>query len=244
MIAFFDVDGTLLDGSSGNMIVKYMVKERLLGWDAVWKALKYTALYKLNLLPYEEVYRWSFEGSANQTIEELTAMLDRVYETYLLPNFYEEGRRKVREHAERGDRTIIATAVGEYMAEKVRAQFGADDKICARAPVREGRVTAELEMPLPYAEGKLELARRMAEQQGTSLADCWFYSDSASDLPLLAAVGHPVLVNPQWELRRQVKGRNWPVEKWTTHAQFESASCAVQLSWLVEAPGLDGADGG
>ncbi len=244
MIAFFDVDGTLLDGSSGNMIVKYMVKEHLLGWDAVWKALKYTALYKLNILPYEEVYRWSFKASADQPIDELTDMLDRVYETYLLPMFFEEGRRKIQEHKARGDLTVIATAEGEYIAEKVRAQFGADEKIAARAPVREGRVTAELEMPLPYAEGKLELARRMAESRAVSLADCYFYSDSASDFPLLAAVGYPVLVNPQWKLLRKVKGRNWPVERWKGYARFPQASRAVRLSWAVEEPGLDGVDAG
>ena len=244
MIAFFDVDGTLLDGSSGNMIVKYMVKEHLLGWDAVWKALKYTTLYKLNILPYEEVYRWSFQASADQPIDELTAMLDRIYEAYLLPRFFEEGRRKVQEHRERGDLTVIATAVGEYMAEKVRAQFGAEEKIAAMAPIREGRVTAELEMPLPYAEGKLELARRMAETRGIPLAECYFYSDSASDYPLLEAVGHPVLVNPQWKLLRQVKGRNWPVERWKEYARFPQASRATQLSWSPEEPGLDGVDAG
>ncbi len=242
MIAFFDVDGTLLDGSSGNMIVKYMVKEHLLGWDAVWKAIKYTTLYKLNILPYEEVYRWSFEGSANQPIEQLTALLDRVYESYLLPNFYAEGRDCIRAHSEAGDFTVIATAVGEYMAEKVRAQFGADDKICAMAPIREGRVTTDFEMPLPYGEGKLELARRMAEERGVPLSECYFYSDSASDLPLLAAVGHPVVVNPQWELRRLVKGRNWPVKRWKAHTQFAQASRAVQLSWPADEAPLDGVD--
>ncbi len=244
MIAFFDVDGTLLDGSSGNMIVKYMVKEHLLGMDAVWKAIKYTTLYKLNILPYEEVYRWSFEGSANQPIEDLIDLLDRVYEAYLLPNFYEEGRRCIREHRETGDFTVIATAVGEYMAEKVRAQFGADDKICAMSPVRDGRVTTDFELPLPYADGKLELAKRMAEARGVALADCYFYSDSASDYPLLAAVGHPVLVNPQWELRRHVKGKGWPVLRWKEHAAFEQASRAVQLSWTPETGEWDGVDAG
>ncbi len=244
MIAFFDVDGTLLDGSSGNMIIMYMVKEHLLGWDAVWKALKYTTLYKLNVLPYQEVYRWSIEGLANQHIEEMTALLDRIYETYLLPKFFEEGRDCIRKHRKRGDFTVIATAVGEYMAEKVRAQFEVDDKICAIAPVRDGRVTTEYEMPLPYAEGKLELARSMAEERGVSLSDCYFYSDSASDLPLLAAVGHPVLVNPQWELRRQVKGKHWPVERWKEHARFPEASRAVQLSWSPEEAGRDGVDAG
>jgi HAD superfamily hydrolase (TIGR01490 family) len=235
-IAFFDLDHTLLDGSSSNMVVKHMVKERLVGLATIWKALKYTVLYELNLLPYEEVYLWSFRISAGQPIDELTAMLDRVYEERLLPCFFEEGRQRIAEHRAKGDYTVIATAVGEYMAEKARVQFGADDKIAAMTEVRDGRLTEELHFPLPYAEGKLELARRLAAGRGQELSECYFYSDSASDYPLLDAVGKPVLVNPQWQLRKLVKDRGWPVENWREYASFREPSKAEVLSWRDGGP--------
>ncbi|MHB8781242.1 MAG: HAD family hydrolase [Candidatus Geothermincolia bacterium] len=232
-IAFFDLDHTLLDGSSSNKIVKYMLGQKLVGLPTIWKALKYTVLYELNILPYEDVYMWSFRLSAEQPIDELTAMLDRAYESLIFERFYDEGRRRIAEHRERGDLTVICTAVGEYMAEKARVQLGADDKIAAMARIRDGRLTDEIARPLPYAQGKVELARRLADSHGARLADCWFYSDSASDLPLLEAVGHPVLVNPQLKLRRIAKGRGWPLERWNGYASFEGPSVPERLSWRV-----------
>ncbi len=230
-IAFFDLDHTLLDGANGNLVVKYMVKTRRMGVDAIWKAIKFTVLYRMNRLPREEVYRWTFQECGKYSMHELIEMLDESYAQYVMPRLYKEGADCVAEHKEKGHHTVIATAAGEYMSEKVRVQLGADDKIAAVAPVRNGRLTDELEMPLPYGEGKKVLAQRYAESRGVTLEDCWFYSDSLADTPLLDAVGHPVAVNPQRAVKRIAFERGWPVLTWHTPAGFTTPSIAVDLSF-------------
>jgi len=230
-IAFFDLDHTLLDGANGNMVVKYMVKTRRMGLDAVWKAIKFTVLYRLNRLPREEVYRWTFRECGKYSMEELIAMLDESYEQYVMPRLFKEGADCVAEHKAKGHHTVIATAAGEYMSEKVRVQLGADGKIAAIAGVVDGRLTDEVEMPMPYGEGKAILARRYAERMGVDLADCWFYSDSLADVPLLEAVGHAVAVNPQRAVRRIAAERGWPVLIWDTPAGFTTPSTAVDLTF-------------
>lgn len=232
-IAFFDLDHTLLDGANGNLVVIYMVKRRLLGIEAIWKAVKFTTLYRLNRLPREEVYRWTFQECGKYPIEELVRMLDEAYEACVMPRLYREGADCIASHRERGHRTVIATAAGEYMCEKVRVQLGADDKIAAKAPVRNGHLTDELERPLPYGEGKAELARAYASAHGVDLADCYFYSDSVPDLPLLMAVGHPVAVNPQRRLKRIALAEGWPVLRWREHAGFTEPSAALELTFKV-----------
>ncbi|MEW6553126.1 MAG: HAD-IB family hydrolase [Actinomycetota bacterium] len=230
-IAFFDLDYTLLDGANGNLVVKYMVKTRRMGVDAIWKAVKFTVLYRLDRLPREEVYRWTFRECGKYSMDELISMLDESYEQYIMPRLLREGIDRVREHKKKGHTVVIATAAGEYMSEKVRVQVGADDKIAAIAAVRDGRLTDEVEMPMPFAEGKEILARRYADARGVSLADCWFYSDSLTDMPLLEAVGHPVAVNPQRALRRIAEERRWPVEYWKTPAGLTVPSKAEQLTF-------------
>ena len=230
-IAFFDLDHTLLDGANGNLVVKYMVKTRRMGLDAVWKAIKFTTLYRLNRLPREEVYRWTFRECGKYSMEELVEMLDESYEQYVMPRLFKEGAECVDEHKAKGHHTVIATAAGEYMSEKVRVQLGADGKIAAVAAVVDGRLTDQVEMPMPYGEGKEILARRYAERMGVSLADCWFYSDSLADVPLLQAVGHPFAVNPQRAVRRIAAERGWPVLNWNTPAGFTEPSTAVELSF-------------
>lgn len=230
-IAFFDLDHTLLDGANGNLVVMYMVKKGFMGPGALWRALRFTVLYRLDRLPKDEVYRWSFRECGKYPLDELLDLLDEAYVRCIMPRLYREGEERIREHRERGHTTVVATAAGEYMAEKVRVQLGADDKIAAVAAVRNGRMTDELETPLPYGEGKALLAERFARERGVDLEDCWFYSDSMADLPLLEAVGHPVAVNPQRKLKKLAGQRGWPVEIWRTHARYTEPGVAVELSF-------------
>lgn len=234
-IAFFDLDQTLLDGNNGNMAMGYLVKKRLMKPSAVLRALWYTTLYRMNRVPYMDVYRWTFEECGRFHVDELIAMLDDAYSSRVLPNLFREGKEKVAWHRESGHHTVIATAAGEYMAEKVRVQMGADDKIAAVAPFRDGYLTVEFDLPLPYAEGKLVRAREYADKRGESLDDCWFYSDSLTDLPLLEGVGHPVAVNPQGGLRKLARERGWEVLDWKEHLQGEKPSVARELTFEVAA---------
>lgn len=245
-IAFFDLDHTLLNGANGNLVVKYMVKKRLMGIAAIWKALKFTGLYRMNRLPREEVYRWTFQECGKYTIEELVRMLDEAYELYIMPRLLKEGEEHIRDHEGMGHITVIATAAGEYISEKVRVQLGADDKIAAMAPVRNGRLTDELCRPLPFGEGKETLARSYASARGVNLKDCYFYSDSISDLPLLQAVGHPIAVNPQRKLKRVAEAKGWPVLYWKTLAGYSQPSRPEMLAFevssgqhLSEIPGVE-----
>jgi len=231
-IAFFDLDHTLLKGANGNMVVRYMVRKRLLGPAALFRAARYTLLYRLNRIPYMEVYRWTFRECGKYPLPQLLSLLDEAYERYIMPSLYREGKEMIAEHRSRGHLTVIATAAGEYISEKVRVQLGADDRIAATAPVRDGFLTDELEEPLPFGPGKLQRARDYAAARGVSLDDCWFYSDSLADLPLLEAVGHPVAVNPSPGLKRLAEHRGWPVMRWREMLRGEEPAAAERLSFL------------
>src|SRR4051812_28026982 len=76
--------------------------------------------------------------------------------------------------------------------------------------IRNGRYTGEIDLYL-YGEQKAEAARNIAAARGYRLADCRAYSDSITDLPLLEAVGHPTVVNPDKALRREAVQRGWPI---------------------------------
>jgi phosphoserine phosphatase len=149
-------------------------------------------------------------------------MMDVGFERFIIPRLYQGGVDIVREHREKGHITVIATAAGEYIAERVRAQLGADDFIATPTPVKGDRMSSEVMGPMAFMEGKLDMAAQYCAGNGAELTDCWFYSDSASDLPLLEAVGHPVMVNPQLKLRAAARDRGWPVLKFKEYARFDT----------------------
>ncbi len=102
-----------------------------------------------------------------------------------------------------------------YLSELVAEELGLDDVLCNRFEVDDsGAHTGRPVGTLCFGAGKLGYAEAYARDRGVSLADCWFYTDSFSDLPVLERVGHPVVVNPDPRLRREAERRGWPVEWW------------------------------
>jgi hypothetical protein len=93
--------------------------------------------------------------------------------------------------------------------------LGVDEAIATRAELdAEGRYSGRTERYV-YAEEKVTAITEAAERDGLDLDHCWAYSDSATDIPMLAAVGHPVAVNPDRELAKAAKDRGWQVERFT-----------------------------
>ncbi|MBK5092667.1 MAG: HAD family hydrolase [Actinobacteria bacterium] len=221
VIAFFDLDHTLLDGSNGSLYARAMVRRGYMKPMGLFWVAWYSILYRLNRLPRREVYRKILDMMGQYPVLKMIELMDKGFEEAVMPRLYQGGVDLIRSHKEKGQRTVVATAAGEYIAERVRAQLEADDVIATPIPVKGGRITGELEGPTAFMEGKLEMAVEYAAAHGADLSDCYFYSDSASDLPLLEAVGHPVMVNPQVKLRRAAWKRGWPVLRFREYARFE-----------------------
>lgn len=220
--AFFDLDHTLLDGANGNLYAQEMVRKGYMKLRGLLWVVWYSILYKLNRLPRREVYRKVLGIMGQYHVLEMIEMMDVGFETRIMPRIFQEGVDLVRTHREQGHLTVVATAAGEYVAERVRVQLGADDFLATPIPVKGDRISSELEGPTAFMEGKLEMAREYCEKMGVDLEHCFFYSDSASDLPLLEAVGHPVMVNPQLKLRVAARGRGWQVLRFKEYARFDA----------------------
>ena len=82
--------------------------------------------------------------------------------------------------------------------------------MATRMVVEDGRYTGEIAFYC-YGEGKVEAIRQLAAREGYALEHCYAYSDSITDLPMLEAVGHPTVVNPDRALRKEAAARGWPV---------------------------------
>ena len=102
------------------------------------------------------------------------------------------------------------STAGQEMVGPIGAMLGASGIIATQMRHAEGRYTGEVEF-YAYGEGKAQRIRQLAAERGYDLADCFAYSDSFTDLPMLEVVGHPHAVNPDRLLRRAALSRGWPV---------------------------------
>jgi phosphoserine phosphatase len=96
------------------------------------------------------------------------------------------------------------------MVGPIGTMLGASGIIATQMRHAEGRYTGEMDF-YAYGEGKAARIRQLAAERGYALADCFAYSDSVTDLPMLESVGHPHAVNPDRQLRKAALARGWPV---------------------------------
>ena len=108
-----------------------------------------------------------------------------------------------------------------------------DGGIGSRSEVHDGVYTGRPAGPFTYREGKAEAMRALASDNGIDLAASYAYSDSESDLPMLRAVGHPVVVNPDAELRRVAREEGWEIMRFEQLGRRLKAGAAVALAALV-----------
>jgi HAD superfamily hydrolase (TIGR01490 family) len=212
--AFFDLDRTLMAGSSGMHFARaaagsgMVTRSQLLRWGAehVRFRLRGSTDERTEqvLTQVREVLRGVPERDLARLVPELLAGV--------LPRVYPKMLAEVRSHQDAGRPTFIVSAAGNGLVELLAQVLGMDGGIgTAYAVDAEGLLTGELDGPFMYGEGKVRAMRDFAERHDVDLAESWGYSDSASDLPMLRAVGHPVAVNPDAELAAIAKEEGWQV---------------------------------
>ena len=132
----------------------------------------------------------------------------------ILTKSFPAGIRRIREHRALGHRTVLITGALDFVVEPLRPLF--DEIVCASLGRDEsGRLTGELLAGPPTGEARVLAMADYAESEGLRLEESVAYADSASDLPMLEAVGFPVAVNPEAKLATIARKRGWHVENWS-----------------------------
>ncbi|MEW6442338.1 MAG: HAD family hydrolase [bacterium] len=211
--AFFDLDHTLLARSSGELYVRALKEQGLLGWWDLARILACVALYRVNLLdPVSVMARFGvrYRGVPER---EVRSFCETWFRQSIRGNLYAQGVRRIREHAAQGRAVALLTAATPYVAGPVGRFLGISSVLCTRLEVVDGRFTGSFVQPVCHGKGKLYWARRFCDEQGLDLSRSYFYTDSIRDLPTLEAVGYPRPVNPDRSLLREARRRGWPVER-------------------------------
>lgn len=211
--AFFDVDRTLIRGSANFPLAVaafragLMTPKELLS-DAA-NVLTFTlqgASDERSLALQERILR----GVRGELQSDVVALCEE-FIPRLADRVIPATRALLEEHAARGEDRIIVSASPQELVERLADALGLEGAVGTRAEVEDGRYTGRLAGAFCYGEGKAVEVRRLAGEHGYDLRRSFAYSDAASDLPLLEAVGRPVAVNPDRELRTVAKRSDWPI---------------------------------
>jgi HAD superfamily hydrolase (TIGR01490 family) len=214
--AFFDVDKTLLPGSSLYLLARGMYRRGFYTWrDLVGFALGQITFRvtgaegRRGMAAARESALAFVEGKSQ---EELVQLGHDVVVEVIGPRIYPGMRRVIDVHHANGDRTYLVTAAPRELAERMAAYLGMDGALGTEAELVDGVYTGRLIGPVLHGPAKLDAVVRLAEQEGIDLRESSAYSDSVNDRPMLEGVAHPVAVNPDRQLRDLAAQRGWPVQ--------------------------------
>ena len=144
-------------------------------------------------------------------------IVDVSVETALRQHVYRDALEAVEEHKSRGEPSFIVSAALQEIVDALADELGFAGGVGSTAEVEDGVYTGRLLRRL-YGQEKADALGELAAGEGIDLDASTAYSDSASDLPFLEAVGTPVVVNPDRALRKIAAERGWQVRLFRTKA--------------------------
>jgi HAD superfamily hydrolase (TIGR01490 family) len=211
--AFFDLDRTLMAGSSGIFFARAAFETGMISRGRLARDVYENLRFRLRGSTDERADAVRLrvgEMIAGVPVRELERLSPRVL-AGVLPRLYPQMLERAYAHQEAGRLVYIVTAALQEMADLLAHVLAFDGGLGSRLEVVEGRYTGRPAGPFNYREGKVRSMRELAAREGIDLSISYAYSDSESDLPMLRAVGHSVVVNPDPDLRRIAAQEGWEV---------------------------------
>src|SRR6266568_2149180 len=211
--AFFDLDKTVISKSSSLALTRPMYRAGLVSRSALLKGAYAQLVYLLLGADEKKMDRlkegmlaltrgWEKEQVEQIVREALTELVD--------PYIYLEALDLMDLHRALGRKVFIVSSSAEEVVRALTEHLGDVEVIATRAKIEGGKYAGELEFYC-YGENKAVAIREIAEREGIDLSGSYAYSDSITDLPMLEAVGNPVAVNPDRDLRREAEKRGWQI---------------------------------
>jgi HAD superfamily hydrolase (TIGR01490 family) len=211
--AFFDLDKTLMAGSSGVFFARAAYESGMISRSRLIKDLYENIRFRLLGSTddrADDVRRRVGEMIAGVRVRDLERLSPRVL-SGVLPRLYPQMLERAYAHQDAGVPVYILTAASQEMADLLARVLAFDGGLGTRSEIVDGRYTGRPAGPFNYREGKVISMQEVAAREGIDLGASFAYSDSESDLPMLRAVGQAVVVNPDAPLRRIAIEEGWEI---------------------------------
>jgi HAD superfamily hydrolase (TIGR01490 family) len=212
--SYFDVDGTLLRTNLVHPTVFYLVNQgtpwaslRKVG-RAILGAPRMAVSEMLDRRTFNELLFASYEGISQ---DRLLVLADEAFDVVMKRALFPYARDLVESCRAQGHDVILVSGALDFLMDRLVAHIGATSHIANRLEIKDGYATGKLMRPVVAGPEKARLIREHARKHGHDLEECFAYSDSYSDIPMLSVVGHPAAVNPDTRLALLAKAYGWPI---------------------------------
>jgi HAD superfamily hydrolase (TIGR01490 family) len=167
-------------------------------------------------------------------VDEIKKIGEEIYDQYVSPKLWQGTFEIAKAHLDKGEEVWLVTAAPQDMADIIASRLGLTGALGSKACIEDGMYTGALEGKLLHGMEKALAIKDLAKDHGFALEDCYSYSDSHNDIPLLQAVGHPSAINPDAILRIRALAEGWPIHDFR-RARFINRLLGPAVSRLAAA---------
>ncbi|WP_460770941.1 HAD family hydrolase [Mariniluteicoccus flavus] len=235
--AFFDLDNTLVRGTSMIQLGKGLYARHYFRLRVIVRALWLEAIFRASGKEHEghivEARETILGIIAGRGVDELAHDVTEIYHRSIAGRIWPQTRALADGHLRVGVPVWLMTAAPTEIADAAAAHLGLTGGFGTQAEKRDGTYTGRLVDGLLHGPAKARKVAAVAREQGYDLAQCHAYSDSCNDLPMLEMVGHPHVVNPDHHLREIAEERGWEVHDFRGAGRRRRLIAAVALGGLA-----------
>ncbi len=218
--AFFDVDNTLVQGSSLVHFGRGLAARKYFQYSDVWKFMYAQAKFQLtgreNSEDVAEGRRKALSFIEGRSVAELTALGEEIFDEIIATKIWQGTRDLAQAHLDAGQQVWLVTATPYDLAEIIARRLGLTGALGTVGESVDGVFTGQLVGDILHGLGKAHAVRSLAIREGLNLKRCTAYSDSINDAPMLSLVGTAVAINPDSELRDLARERGWEIRDFRT----------------------------
>jgi HAD superfamily hydrolase (TIGR01490 family) len=213
--AFFDVDNTLVRGSTLYFLGRGMYQRGFFTKADISRFVVANIRFRMTGTEKKEVIE-KFQSAATDFIgghkvDDIKRIGEEIYDEFVSPKLWQGTFEIAKSHLDRGEEVWLVTAAPQDMADIIAQRLGLTGALGSKAMIKDGIYTGELEGKLLHGIEKAKAIQKLSQEHGFVLDDCYSYSDSHNDIPLLQAVGHPCAINPDAILRIRALAEGWPI---------------------------------
>jgi HAD superfamily hydrolase (TIGR01490 family) len=214
-IAFFDVDNTLTRGSTLYFLGRgmynrgFFTKRDIGAWVLANIRFRMTGTEKSEVIARFQKAATDF--IAGHRVDEIRVIGEEIYNEFVSPSLWQGTMEIAKRHLAAGDEVWLVTASPQDFAELIASKLGFTGALGTRAETKDGKYTGNLIGNLLHGKEKSHAVKELTAKRDINIKDCFAYSDSHNDLPLLEAVGFPNAINPDAKLRIISFSSGWPV---------------------------------
>jgi putative phosphoserine phosphatase / 1-acylglycerol-3-phosphate O-acyltransferase len=209
--AFFDFDGTLIDGYSAAPYFTERLRRREMSLGEAADIIRTALRGDMNEREFADVVGRGITAWAGHLEAELTALWARLFKEKIASRLFPEAWSLVKAHQRMGHTVAIATSATHYQAAPIAAELGIAHILCTRVTVRDGRLTGGVEGAPAWGAGKADAVRDFAKAHGIALSESHGYANGNEDIAFLKTVGHATAVNPKPALIAAAQRDGWQV---------------------------------